>query len=321
MVWRPHDPNADDDGMVDFAPPISVTTAAGIDEGLPSDWQEYDGTVDDVSAWDVLENPLYEAAAGALDIDWDEFVENFGNEIGEEDGYERPEAERRQGGIPTMAGVAPGPAGIAANLPEFQNSPLGDDSAFSDEDEPYDWGITHEGIEGQLNEMQEWLLETISDAEDKRGYSGNGPSAADYGMDPDLDIWTVLGLDAPPEKPKALGDEYFSYEDSPSNYDKLEPWQGGFGSDNPWIDAGVWLGSHSSNKGLQYAEEYPFRGEQGATHVSWDYQRASGALTVPEPKGGGHQYDWYMEDRERNMPGNDLNPDDPQGIHTTTKKE
>jgi len=308
MIWRPHDPNADDDGMVDFAPPISVTTAAGIDAGLPSDWQEYDGTVDDVSAWDVLENPLYEAAAGALDIDWDEFVENFNNEIGEEDGYERPEEENTVGNVlgnPNQGGYGNPATGVATQV------------SVDDEDEPYDWGITHEGIEGQLNEMQEWLLETINDAEDKRGYSGNGPSAADYGMDPDLDIWTVLGLDAPPEKPKALGDEYFSYEDSPSNYDVAVTHGGGFGPDNPWIDAGVWLGSHSSPKGLQYAEEYPFRGEQGATHVDWDYQRASGALTVPEPKGGGHQYDWYMEDRERNMPGNDLNPDD----HTTTKKE
>jgi len=45
--------------------------------------------------------------------------------------------------------------------------------------------------------------------------------------------------------------------------------------------------------------------------VFWEYQKGSGALTVPEPKGAGPAHDLYMADRERNMPGNDLNPDRP----------
>ena len=143
--------------------------------------------IEKVSAWDVVGgNPLYEAAAGALDIDWNEFKENFNNEIGDEDLYERPgsEAEDATG---------------------------------------YDWGITNEGIEGDLNDMQDWLAETISDAKEKRGYDGGGPSAADWGYDESKgSIWTILGLDQPPQGPQALADDMFDYKDSPSNYDKLE---------------------------------------------------------------------------------------------------
>jgi len=309
-VYRPQDPNSDDMGMVDFNPPLSVTTTYGISEGLPSDWQEYDGTVERVNAWEVLDNPLYEAAAGAMDIDWDKFKEKFANEIGEQDLYERPEPESEIGGIPTMVGMAPGPATIAAHLPEF----AGQDSPFRSGDEPYDWGITHEGIEGELNEMQSWLLETINDAEDKKGYSGSGPSAADWGYG-EGNIWTILGLDQPPQGPQPLAEDMFSYKDSPSNYTKLETYGTKTGVENPWIEAAVWLGENPN-----YAEEYPHRGEKGATHVFWDYQRASGALTVPPAKGAGPAHDWYMEDRERNMPGNDLNPDVP-GTETTTTEE
>ena len=297
-VYRPFDPNADDMGMVDFMPPQSVTAMHGVKEGLPEGWQDMEKTkkIEKVSAWDVVGgNPLYEAAAGALDIDWDEFRENFRNEIGEEDLYERPEVETEDGVEPTVA------AGSQAEIDRARDEIDGDDD---DDETPYDWGITHEGIEGQLNEMQDWLLQTIEDAEDKKGYSGSGPSAADWGMEGD--IWEILGLDQPPQGPQPLAEDMFSYKDSPSNYDKLETYGTTTGYENPWIEAGVWIGENPN-----YAEEYPHRGEKGRTHVFWDYQRASGALTVPPAKGAGPAHDWYMADRERNMPGNDLNPDNP----------
>ena len=290
-VWRPQDPNADDMGMVPFSGPTDLTVESGIDAGLPDDWQDYDGTIDRVSAWDVLSNPLYEAAAGALDINWEEFTNNFNETIGDEDLYVRPETtEPRADQTPAQQVGATGTRG---------------DLLDDDEDEPYDWGITDEGIERDLNAMQDWLQETVTEAEDTEGYSGKGPSGKNYaGIEGD--IWEHFGLTSPPKAPEALGDEYFTYKDSPSNYDVAVQHGGGFGSDNPWIDAGVWVGEHPN-----YAEEYPFRGEKGATHVVWDYQRSEGLLTVPPAKGAGPAHDWYLEDRERNMPGNDLNPDNP----------
>ena len=293
-VYRPQDPNADDMGMVDFMPPMSSTTIFGIREGLPDDWQEYDDTVERVNAWEVLDNPLYEAAAGALDIDWDKFRENFANEIGDQDLYDRPVVVDDTS-TPTTG--HPNPS--ASQTPTVADMVDDDDD---DEDEPYDWGITHEGIEGQLNEMQDWLLGTIGDAVDQRGYSGSGPSAADWGMEGD--IWEIMGLTDPPLGPQPLAEDMFDYKDDPSNYDKLETYGSGSGYENPWIEAATWLG-----KNPNYAEEYPFRGEKGATHVNWDLRRMQGHLTVPKPKGSGPGYDWYMEDRERNMPGNDLHPD------------
>ena len=298
-VYRPFDPNADDMGMVDFMPPKSVTVMHGVKEGLPDNWQKYDGTVEKVSAWDALENPLYESAAGALDIDWDKFKENFANEIGEEDLYERPVVE-------TEDGVEPA-GGAQAEIDRVRDEIDGDDDGA---ETPYDWGITNEGIEGQLNEMQDWLLQTIEDAEDKKGYSGSGPSASDWGLEGD--IWEILGLDQPPQGPQPLAEDMFSYKDSPSNYAKLEQYGGTTGYENPWIEAGVWIGENPN-----YAETYQFRGEKGATHVMWHYQEAEGLLTVPHAKGAGPAHDWYMADRERNMPGNDLNPDIPYSSGNT----
>ena len=296
-VWRPQDPNADDMGMVEFSPPTNVTVQGGIDAGLPDDWQSYDGTIENVSAWDVLSNPLYEAAAGALDIDWAEFTNNFNETIGEEDLYERPEG---QTGFDQ--------AGYDAAYAEWQqdddpSEEEPDKSDFGGGDDYYDWGITHEGIEGDLNSMQDWLLQTIEDSENKKGYKGTGPSSKNY-ANIDGDIWDHFGLTSPPKAPEELGDEYFTYKDSPSNYDVAVTHGGGFGPDNPWIEAGVWVG-----KGEHSADKFPFRGEQGATWVNWDLRRMQGHLTVPEPKGAGPAYDWYQEDRERNMPGNDLHPD------------
>ncbi len=240
MIYRPQDPNADDMGMVNFAPPLNLIDAYGVSEGLPKNWLDKKGKkdkmyreIEKVSAWDVVGgNPLYEAAAGALDIDWNEFKENFNNEIGDEDLYERPGSEAED----------------ATGSGSFIDMIQKDDD--DDEDKPYDWGITNEGIEGDLNDMQDWLAETISDAKEKRGYDGGGPSAADWGYDESKgSIWTILGLDQPPQGPQALADDMFDYKDSPGNYDKLEHYAGHPDTDaNPWLDAGVWLGMNPDFK-------------------------------------------------------------------------
>ena len=203
-VWRPQDPNADDMGMVPFNVPMTVSNQHGIDAGLPEDWQDYDDTIETVSAWDVLSNPLYEAAAGALDIDWEEFTNNFNETIGEEDEYVRPEEVDRnvQGGINWHeTHTTPAQAGTPwSNTHDTEDA--GGYGGPDDEDEPYDWGITHEGIEGNLNDMQEWLLEVVEESADKKGYSGSGPSASDWGLEGD--IWEILGLTTPPKPPEEL---------------------------------------------------------------------------------------------------------------------
>jgi len=241
MIYRPQDPNADDMGMVNFAPPLNLIDAYGVSEGLPKNWLDKKGKkdkmyreIEKVSAWDVVGgNPLYEAAAGALDIDWNEFKENFNNEIGDEDLYERPVPEAE----------AEAESGSESIIDMIQE----DDD---DEDKPYDWGITNEGIEGDLNDMQDWLAETISDAKEKRGYDGGGPSAEDWGYnESEGSIWTILGLDQPPQGPQPLADDMFDYKDSPGNYDKLEHYAGHPDTDaNPWLDAGVWLGMNPDFK-------------------------------------------------------------------------
>ena len=265
-VWRPQDPNADDMGMVPFNVPMTVSNQHGIDAGLPEDWQDYDDTIETVSAWDVLSNPLYEAAAGALDIDWQEFTNNFNETIGEEDLYERPE--------PTNDELFDAEAYQEA-LDEWNNDddagrdtkPDPDDYRTGrDGDDYYDWGITNSSIEGDLNNMQEWLLEVVEESADKKGYSGSGPSASDWGLEGD--IWEILGLTTPPKPPEELGEKYFTYKDSPSNYSKPERFENAGGFDNPWIQAGIWVGS----------------GElKNKTMKERDWGPEGGVLPLPEP--------------------------------------
>ncbi|MBO55818.1 MAG: hypothetical protein CL886_09185 [Dehalococcoidia bacterium] len=226
MVWRPQDPNADDMGMVPFTPPVKGDVTRGQEAGLPADWQDYDGRIEKVNAWEALDNPLYEAAAGALDINWEDFKADFMNEIGEEDLYVRPEDTS--------------PPGTPIN--PYTGEPVPDDvnlgAVVSGQftEDPYDWGITHEGFESYLNDMQEWLLETVEDVASRDGYSGGGPNAKDWGF-PEGNIYTILGLDQPPPGPVAIKEEYFTFKDSPDHYDELKPAAEG----NPWIDAAVWI--------------------------------------------------------------------------------
>ena len=244
-VYRPQDPNADDMGMVDFSPPLGPSGQYGVEKGLPENWQSMEKTkkIEKVSAWDVVGgNPLYEAAAGALGINWDKFRENFRNEIGDEDEYERP--------------------GVESTVTDEDEGEDKDE----DKDEPYDWGITHEGIESDLNEMQGWLIETIDKAGEKKGYGGGGPSGEDWGIEGD--IWKTLGLDQPPQDPQPLAADMFKYKDSPSNYTQLEHYAGHPDTDaNPWLDAGVWLGNNPNfSENREFGDVPPDRKQ---SHADW----------------------------------------------------
>ena len=83
-VWNPQDPLADDQGMVPFSvmdPGTAVLQGRGLTH---DDYQEYKGDISDSSirAWDVMENPFYQAMAEYEGYDWDTLVNQFNEEVG-----------------------------------------------------------------------------------------------------------------------------------------------------------------------------------------------------------------------------------------------
>ncbi len=83
-VWNPQDPLADDQGMVPFSV-MDPGTAVLQGRGLTNDvYQEHKGDISDSSirAWDVMENPFYQAMAEYEGYDWDKLVSQFNKEIG-----------------------------------------------------------------------------------------------------------------------------------------------------------------------------------------------------------------------------------------------
>ena len=83
-VWNPQDPLADDQGMAPFSI-MDPGTAVLHGRGLTNDvYQEHKGDISDSSirAWDVMENPFYQAMAEYEGYDWDKLVSQFNEEIG-----------------------------------------------------------------------------------------------------------------------------------------------------------------------------------------------------------------------------------------------
>jgi len=83
-VWNPQSPLADDRGMVPFQI-MDPGTAVLQDRGLTYDaYREHRGSISDSSirAWDVMENPFYQAMAEYEGYDWDTLVAQFNEEIG-----------------------------------------------------------------------------------------------------------------------------------------------------------------------------------------------------------------------------------------------
>jgi len=65
--------------------PIQDVSAYGVSKGLSEDWYSDTGSRKEIKKgdfWDVIDNPLYEAAAGALGYDWDEFIEESKGKVG-----------------------------------------------------------------------------------------------------------------------------------------------------------------------------------------------------------------------------------------------
>jgi len=69
--------------------PVKDISAVGISRGLSEDWYSSDSTsrsnrteIKKGNFWDIIDNPLYEAAAGAAGYDWDAWVNEAKGKVG-----------------------------------------------------------------------------------------------------------------------------------------------------------------------------------------------------------------------------------------------
>jgi len=252
QIWDPRNPNADDAGMASYQAPQDPSFLVGKDKGLPDDWQDYDM---DTTVWDALDNPLYEVAATAKGIDFEDFKSRVGTQIGPEDEYEFTPSEMVtvQGSNKDASGRSNRQEGYTYNktayeeaLQEWKDDEDGD--IFS-KPKPQDFNdsgpqINEFGFEGitgtiygDMKKMKEWLgvIERKSEAKGSYGVLSEGPQGSDYGIVGD--IWGHHGLDKPPEGPKALDDSYFSYQE---NFTQAES----YGPQDEWINAALDLASN-----------------------------------------------------------------------------
>ena len=95
--------------------PIQDVSAVGISRGLSEDWYSDTGSRGEIKKgdfWDVIDNPLYQAAAEAKGYDWDEWVKESKGLVGTgpNDGTIRVRA-RVKAGIPGGTRTTRGPGG------------------------------------------------------------------------------------------------------------------------------------------------------------------------------------------------------------------
>jgi len=217
-------------------------------EGLPADWEDVRGNATKGSAtfWDIIDNPLYEAAADACDIDWNEFVADSLAQVGSEEDYkaaseyaDNQTPSQYEGMSPVIANMlgntandygnlTPEQQAIADKFPDRQSvggvRGYGKDRAYgaglggivagvlSGESgkDLKDWGINRAAfgdINDELDEMRQWLKQTIkTHALQDAPIIRRGPEGSDYGIDGD--IWEHYGLDKKPEPPKEMDVNY-----------------------------------------------------------------------------------------------------------------
>jgi len=95
--------------------PIKDVGAYGVSKGLPEQWGRDGYSIEEFKKgdfWDIIDNPLYEAAAGALGYNWDEWVKESKGLVGTgpNDGTIRVRA-RVKAGIPGGTRTTRGPGG------------------------------------------------------------------------------------------------------------------------------------------------------------------------------------------------------------------
>lgn len=242
------------DGWVHFRPP-----GGGPPSGLPDNWKNWKNTIDKSDYWDILENPLYEAAANASGIDWEQWKADSFEDIGLKDDYEFDEPETSRRPIPgakppqvfekwsgmegggkwvdfernnvghlniveknepgTVRGLKRSSTGKLEYF-DWDNENVGDGDVKN-------WGIDrslHGSVAEDLDEMHSWLGSTIkTHSLQDMPIVERGPEGSDYGIDGD--IWEYYGLDEPPEAPKEMDINYsFNLAElKPSNKTYITP--------------------------------------------------------------------------------------------------
>jgi len=227
--------------------PVKDVSAVGVTKGLSEDWYSSDpiheSNRDEIlkgSFWDIIDNPIYEAAAAGLDIDWDTWVEESKGQVGisPEDGSTRVRAvivAPRQGGyrrtqrgrtwVPSIPGEYEWMTRDEANeqgysygelqTTRWYNEETGktefgltDEESEGDWTELRDWGIYDTDISEQLDEMSDWLSDIVNINDHLHPIIVEGPKGEHYGIEGD--IWEHYGLDQEPEPPKEL--DWDSYD-------------------------------------------------------------------------------------------------------------
>jgi len=89
--------------------PVKDISAIGISKGLSEDWYSKDSIrkrerkeIQKGNYWDIIDNPLYEVAAGALGYDWDDWINESQDLVG---------TSPNSGSVRVRAMVTPGRAG------------------------------------------------------------------------------------------------------------------------------------------------------------------------------------------------------------------
>ena len=219
-VWNPQDPLADDRGMVPFS--MDPGTAALQSYGVTYDvYLNYNDTIystnqSNIHAWDVMENPLYQAMAEYGGYDWDTLVNQFNEDVGPREAQPHRIQTQEAGTIDTVPATyeefnnyAEAVAWAEENDYDVSDIELGAQSLGEDDEERY-WGITNQTWIDRFNDWTgsaEDLLNMFKRQDVP--LIRRGPSAADYGIvRADNNIFAHYGLDRPPADPKELATNY-----------------------------------------------------------------------------------------------------------------
>ena len=211
-TWTPN-------GWKDFKTP-----GRGAPKGLPDDWRKHKSSVDNSTYWDVLDNPLYEAAANASGLDWEQWVADSLEAIGTEEDYGSNEYVRVQTGGGYRRRLREGQTSWVDPTYDVMTRSEAYDAGYTDEDiaagsgedvegpdsDKKNWGISrgsHGSITEDLDTMHGWLQKTIkTHSLQDMPIIDRGPQGSDYGIDGD--IWEHYGLDKPPKPVKEMDVNY-----------------------------------------------------------------------------------------------------------------
>jgi len=217
-VWNPQDPLADDQGMAPFSvmdPGTSVLQNYGVTQDV---YQDYSDTIASsnnmggILAWDVMENPLYQAMAEYGGYDWDTLVNQFNEEVGPREAQphiiQTQEAPAEYEEFNNYTEAVAWAEENDFDVSDIEYGPRG--SRDGEDGEERYWGITNQTWIDRFNAWTGSAEDLINIYEQQDApIIRKGPSAADYGIvREDNNIFAHYGLDRPPADPKELATNY-----------------------------------------------------------------------------------------------------------------